>query len=337
MALKQFFIAMLPLVEAELQRMVDRAYTPRMEEMQHMLAYHMGWEGPGSGPEARGKRIRPMLLLLSALAAGGDWERALPGAAAVELVHNFSLVHDDIQDESPTRRGRPTVWARWGLAQAINVGDALFSLAQMSVLNLSQTVSAEAGLEASHALQEASLRLTQGQYLDLSYVQRQDLSVEDYWPMVKDKTGALLSTSTYIGAVAAEASPEICDQYCFFGELLGLAFQVQDDLLGIWGDAALTGKSTESDLISGKKSLPVLYGLDQNGRFAVRWRKGSIKPNEVQELAVILEQEGGRAFVRQEADRLTKQALAALVDAQPQGEAGEALYELADFLLKRQM
>ena len=260
----------------------------------------------------------------------------MPGAIAVELVHNFSLVHDDIQDQSLTRRGRPTLWSRWGTAQAINAGDALFALAQLTVLGLDESVSKEAALEAGKTLQETCLRLTQGQYLDLSYERRQNLSVEDYWPMVSGKTAALISASTYIGAISAQADPRICQTYRRFGELLGLAFQVQDDLLGIWGDAALTGKSTASDLAAGKKTLPVLFGLSQGGSFAEQWDGVGIMPTKVKLLAEQLEAEGARAFVHEQADLLTKQALQTLSQAGPLGEAGEALGELADYLLKRE-
>jgi geranylgeranyl diphosphate synthase type I len=328
---------MLPEIENELQRLISEASSQNLEEMKRMLFYHMGWEGEGAGAEARGKRIRPLLVLLSASAAGGDWKKAMPGAAAVELVHNFSLVHDDIQDRSPTRRGRATVWKLWGIAQAINAGDALFALAQLTVLGLGETVAVETGLEASRVLQQTCLHLTQGQFLDLYYEERQDLSIADYWPMVEGKTAALLAACTQIGALAARADPACAGTYRRFGERLGLAFQVQDDLLGIWGDAALTGKSTESDLVSGKKSLPVLYGLGQNGAFAERWRRGQIAADEVKGLALELENEGGREFTQQQANLYTKEALDALDEANPQGQAGQALVELAEYLLKRNM
>ncbi len=335
MSLKRISEDMLSEIEMELRKMVGLVNQPDLLEMYHMLAYHMGWEGEGAGADAGGKRIRPLLVTLCAAAAGGDWRKAIPGAAAVEMIHNFSLVHDDIQDQSHTRRGRATLWTLWGVAQAINAGDALFSLGQMAVLGLAQTVSAQDGLQAAQVLQETCLHLTQGQFLDLSYESRLDLKVEDYWPMVGGKTAALLSASAYLGALAARSSPDICESYRQFGKGLGLAFQAQDDRLGIWGDAALTGKSTASDLVSGKKSLPVLFGLSQNGAFARRWRHGPIHPEEVFELAAQLDAEGGREFVEREADRLTKQALDALARSKPQGEAGVALGELADYLLMR--
>jgi geranylgeranyl diphosphate synthase type I len=337
MSLQYFYDTMLPVIETELRHTVAQVDTPRLAEMYYMLAYHMGWVGEGAGAEARGKRIRPILVLLCAQAAGGDWHDALPGSTAVELIHNFSLVHDDIQDQSPTRRGRPTLWKKWGTAQAINAGDALFSLAQISILGLVEKVSINAALSASRALQDTCLHLTEGQFLDLAYEERNDLSVEDYWPMVEGKTAALISSCTLIGALAASAEAVTCESYQKFGRFLGMAFQVQDDYLGIWGDAALLGKSTESDLVSGKKSLPVLYGLAKDEVFAERWNRGQITSEEVQELAAFLEREGGRKFVAEQADRLTHQALEALDSANPQGKAGEALRELAGLLLKRQM
>lgn len=327
----------LPAVEAALQQVVERLRQPALETLRHMLAYHMGWEGEGAGPEAHGKRIRPLLVLLTAEAAGGRWEPALPAAAAVELVHNFSLIHDDIEDNSRLRHRRPTVWACWGVAQAVNAGDTMFTLAHLAVLELAQTITASAALQAARTLQETCLELTQGQYLDLSYEGRADLGEADYWPMVGGKTAALLSACTCLGPLAASAGPAVCDPYARFGRLLGLAFQAQDDLLGIWGDPGVTGKSAASDLLAGKKSLPVLYGLSRGGAFARRWAQGPITELDVQVVAAQLETEGGRAYTQEQADRLTSEALQALEDAHPQGEAGEALRELAHKLLNRTM
>ncbi len=336
MSLQKFSEIMFPVIEQELQQAIIQTRQPGLEDMVAMMTYHMGWEGEGAGPDARGKRIRPLLVLLCAAAAGGDWQCALPGAVAVELVHNFSLVHDDIQDQSPLRRGRATLWTRRGIAQALNTGDTLFVLAQLAVLRLAETVSLEAAQAAARILQETCLALTQGQFLDLSYEGRVDLSEADYWPMVRGKTAALLEACTFIGALSAQARPAVCQEYRDFGNLLGLAFQVQDDLLGIWGDAATIGKSTASDLVSGKKTLPVLYGLSQQDVFARRWAQGAIQPDEVPDLAAQLEAEGARRYVCKRADQLTQQALKKLENAKPAGEAGQALFELANYLLKRE-
>lgn len=169
MAVNPLMQEMLPEVELALRQVVDGTVNPRVPELRSMLTYHMGWEGEGAGPEAQGKRIRPLLVLLSTQAAGGDWREALPAAAAVELLHNFSLIHDDIQDRSELRRGRPTVWVKWGIAQAINAGDVMFTQAFHALQNLDRSLPADATLEALRVLQQVCLQLTEGQYLDLSY------------------------------------------------------------------------------------------------------------------------------------------------------------------------
>ena len=335
MALQQFIDTYLPAIESELQQAVGLAREPHYEGLHEMMSYHMGWEGSGAGPKARGKRVRPLLVLLSTASAGGKWENALPAAAAVELVHNFSLIHDDIEDNSPLRRGRPTVWKIWGLAQAINTGDTMFTLAHLAVMGLKETTSPNIALRATHLLQHTCMHLTQGQYLDISYEDKTDLAIEDYWPMVGGKTGALLAACTELGALVADVDDEKLNAFRNFGRDLGLAFQALDDYLGIWGDARRTGKSVASDLVEGKKSLPVLYGLGKNGPFAKRWRQGPITQAEVPEIAERLETEGGRTFTSEEAERLTSRALQNLEEADPRGEAGEALAELANQLLKR--
>jgi len=323
-------------IESELQRQISRLAAPRTQPFHEMLTYHMGWTGEGAGPEATGKRIRPLLLLLChAAISGGDWKNALPAAAAVELVHNFSLVHDDIQDNSEKRRGRPTSWVKWGMPMAINAGDALFVISNQAIVDLRENYPAEPVLRAAEILHNTCLDLTRGQFLDMSYQDRTDLGVEDYWPMVAGKTAALLSACCHIGALLGGADDSKQQAYRSFGHYLGLAFQVQDDILGIWGDEALTGKSAASDLIEGKKSLPVLAGLVANGKFAARWRLGPIEPAEVLELARVLASEGGYEKANDAAKQMTDLALMSLREADPQGDTGQALFELADKLLKR--
>jgi geranylgeranyl diphosphate synthase type I len=326
---------LLPSIETELQRQVARLDQPRTKPFHDMLAYHMGWTGEGAGLEATGKRIRPRMVLLTTAACGADWQPSLPAAAAVELVHNFSLVHDDIQDNSPKRRGRPTVWVRWGAPMAINAGDALFVIANQALADLLHDHPAPTVVQASVILSNTCLELTRGQFLDMSYEERQDLTVDDYWPMVGGKTAALLSACCHIGALLGGADEAKQEAYRSFGYNLGLAFQVQDDILGIWGDEAVTGKSAASDLVEGKNSLPVLYGLSQNGKFAARWRQGAIQPEEVKQAAQWLVDEGGYEHAQNEAERWTTQAIQNLEAAQPMGEAGRTLTALANKLLKR--
>jgi geranylgeranyl diphosphate synthase, type I len=322
-------------IELELQKQVARLDTPRTKPFHEMLTYHMGWTGEGAGPEATGKRIRPLMVLLCTAACDASWQPALPAAAAVELVHNFSLVHDDIQDKSDKRRGRTTAWVKWGAPMAINVGDALFAISSQAIICLKESYPAEVVVKAAEILHDTCLELTRGQFLDMSYEQTNELGVEDYWPMVSGKTAALLSACCYIGSLLGGADDAKQDAYRSFGHYLGLAFQVQDDILGIWGDEAVTGKSAASDLIEGKKSLPVLAGLGARGKFAARWKQGPIRPEEVQELAVVLASEGGYETAVEAAKQMTDLALMNLRGADPQGEAGAALFELADKLLKR--
>jgi len=328
---------MLASIENELHHSIESQHEHELDQYFAMLAYHMGWEGEGAGAEAQGKRIRPLLVLLTCAAAGGKWQNALPAAAAVELVHNFSLIHDDIQDNSPLRRGRETVWKRWGIAQAINTGDAMLTIAHLSLLRLGQTSLPEIANQAAHTLQIACLQLTKGQYLDLAFEARKQLTLEAYWHMVGGKTAALLGACTELGAIAANCSNSRRGAFRDFGYYLGLAFQAQDDILGIWGDAALTGKSNESDLLAGKKSLPVIYGMHQGGLFNERWISGAIKPSETETLANQLESEGARKYTQESATRMTEQALHALAQANPIAEAGDALRDLANRLLRREI
>jgi geranylgeranyl diphosphate synthase, type I len=337
MTLKQLTSFYLPAIEDELKVALNRIDVPSFLELHHIMAYHLGWEGEGAGPKARGKRIRPTLVLLTAAAAGGKWQTALPAAAGIELIHNFSLLHDDIEDNSPVRRGRPTAWTQWGVPQAINTGDAMFSLAHLALLRLTETTTPEITLSATQILQATCLHLTQGQYLDISYETRDDLGIADYWPMITGKTAALIAACTELGGLISGANEQTRTAYRDFGLNLGLAFQVLDDLLGIWGDAAQIGKSNASDLVAGKKSLPVLFGLEAKGGFAARWQKGPITPEEVPALAAQLEEDGARFAAQNEADRLTQKAISALERANPQGNAGQALSDLADQLLNRQV
>jgi geranylgeranyl diphosphate synthase, type I len=326
---------MLAALEEELQRAVAEVKEPGTEALYQMLAYHLGWEGKGAGLEARGKRLRPVLLLMVCTAAGGDWQKALPAGAAVELVHNFSLIHDDIQDNSPLRRGRQTLWNVYGIPQAINAGDAMLIIANLSLLRLQSGTSLPVVTAAARILHQACLQLTQGQYLDLSYEDRSELSVDAYWPMVSGKTAALLAACSELGALVAQTNAARQANYRRFGYNLGLAFQAQDDLLGIWGDGVKTGKSAESDLVSGKKSLPVLYGLNKKGHFADRWSRGPVQPEDVLPLARQLEEEGARSFTQDAVNRLTTDALAALELAEPDKEMGESLRALALKLVQR--
>ena len=335
MPLNKYTETMLPAIESELQHQVARLNESRTRPFYEMLTYHMGWTGEGAGYEATGKRIRPLLVLLVTASYELKWLRALSAAAAIELVHNFSLVHDDIQDNSDKRRGRPTVWKKWDMPQAINVGDALFVISNQAIMDLEKNYPADIVVRTARVIHNACLDLTRGQYLDMAYENHNDLSIEDYWKMIEGKTAALISTCTQIGAILGGTDDQIVEQYRIFGRDLGLAFQVQDDLLGIWGNEALTGKSAASDLVEGKNSLPILYGISKKGKFAQRWVKSAIRPDEVAEVAQMLVNEGAREYSQREAQRLTNQALETSERINPKNEAGKALVDLTNMLLNR--
>jgi len=234
---------------------------PITANMYAQIRYHMGY----GDPTARlGKRMRPLLGLLTYSALASDWERAIPGAAAVELGHNFSLVHDDIEDGDTERRGRATLWVREGLAQAINTGDALFTISRIAAHRLTDLGFSDAKvIRMMKIYDETCLRLCEGQFIDIAASQRNEMqSVEHYFEMIGRKTAALISGGVESAAMLATDDEEVISRFRSFGWALGLAFQINDDLLGIWGDEAATGKQP-SDLARHKKTLPVLYAAEK--------------------------------------------------------------------------
>ena len=231
-----------------------------------MARYALGWLDQAGGPaDASGKGARAALAMLGAEAITDNparLARARAGAAAVELVHNFSLVHDDVQDGDLERRGRPTVWSIWGVAQAINTGDLMRELADAALRRaLLHGAAAEAALDAIRRLNRATMLMIEGQYLDLAFEQRLDVEVEEYLAMVERKTGAMMGVSLAIGATLAGASTEQADTLDRAGRRLGRCFQMRDDWLGIWADPQALGKPTDADIRRRKKSFPILYAL----------------------------------------------------------------------------
>ncbi len=337
MSLAQLTPLYLTALEAELHRLVGSA-PPQLDEYYAMLEYHLGWTDGATGQRSPsgGKRLRPLLCLLTCAAAGGDWQQALPMAAAIELLHNFSLIHDDIQDNSPLRRGRPTVWKKWGQAQAINAGDALFTLAHLAPHQLTRRgLTPAAALSALEAFDRTCLKLTQGQYLDMAFEQRERVTTAEYLAMIEAKTAALIAAATGLGANLAGVDEDRVASFFHYGRSLGLAFQIQDDLLGIWGDPAVTGKSAASDLEKRKKSLPVVYGLERSEDFARAYAAPHAPGDSVAALTARLEALGARDYTQKMAFDLTKEANHYLTAAAPAGEAGAALRELTDQLLDR--
>ena len=300
-----------------------------------MLHYHMGWDNGIKSDVILGKRIRPLLTLLCTDAAGGYWRNAVTIAAAVELIHNFSLIHDDIQDQSSLRRGRPTVWSLWGAEQAINAGDALFAHAHL-VLQKEQTLSAESKLEALCLLDEACLSLTEGQAADIEFEKKNQIDLETYMSMIEGKTASLIAVSTELGALVSGASSEQRMCYRDFGYALGVAYQVRDDILGVWGRSSKTGKPAGDDLRSRKKTLPIILGLERSDELCAIYKKTPQNDAEVDVVIALLEETGVLEEVSNIEFDKVEIALQKLSNACPKGVAGDSLVSLVRQLLGRE-
>jgi len=328
-------------IEADLERLLTPT-DPATQPLLDMMRYHLGWLDaelrPARAP--RGKRIRPLLCLLACEAAGGDWQRALPAACSIELVHNFTLLHDDIEDASETRRHRPTAWALWGVPQALNTGDALWAVARLAVYGLSANgYDAETVLAAARRLDEACLLLCAGQYLDLHFEQVERVTVAEYTRMIAGKTAALLSASLAIGAALGGAAAPAVEALAAAGTALGLAFQAVDDILGVWGEPTATGKSAATDILARKKTLPVLHALGWEREhgftdLAALYAR-PLGPEDVPVVLALLERAGSRAFAEAWAGRQQSRALQDLHASGCAGPALAALEEVAVSLLHR--
>jgi geranylgeranyl diphosphate synthase type I len=296
-------------------------------------SYHFGWCDEQGRPTTHraGKAVRPALVLLAAEAVGASPEAAVPGAVAVELVHNFSLVHDDLLDGDRERRHRPTVWAIWDAATAILVGDAMLALAHEVLL---ESPSPGAG-PAAWMLAAATRELTRGQAYDLAFERRHDVTLAECFEMADAKTGSLLGASAAVGALLGGARPAAVDALSTFGRQCGLAFQLVDDVLGIWGDPAVTGKPVHSDLRSRKKSFPVTWAFEQAPAELSAWLTGTADP-ALPEVADTIERLGAREWALAEARRRMTAAEQALSDVDLKPQARSDLVDLAHYIVDRQ-
>jgi geranylgeranyl diphosphate synthase type I len=346
-----------PAPEAEEQqalRLLDRHRDAVTAEMRAVLAewpfqhfapmrYHLGWEDEMGRPTPAGggKMLRPALCLLCCEAMHGDWRRALPAAAALEFLHNFSLIHDDIEDDSPYRHGRETVWRLWGQAQAINVGDGMFALAHLALLRLADGgVSPDQVMRAAAMLNEASLRLCEGQHLDLTFEKRAEVGSGEYLSMVEGKSASLMAASTGIGAVVGNASSEVVESLREFGRLVGFAFQIRDDILGIWGDAAETGKPAGDDVRARKKSFPIVFALEHavgadHQTLRSIYGADTMSSEGVLKVCAILERSGALAESERVADDYARRALAQLREVRLRAKQRLELERLAWYVARR--
>ena len=320
-----------------------QADDPALEDYYKLMEYHLGWRDESLAPALAdtGKLIRPQLALLACRALGGSDAHALPLAAAVQLLHDFSLIHDDIEDHSEQRRGRRTLWKLWGLELGINAGDGMFAIAHRSLHRLIDVgVAPATALAVMRGFEEAVLRICEGQHLDLTGERRFDIDEARYLRMIRGKTAALIAASTGLGARLATDDPAQVQVMSDFGEALGLAFQMQDDLLDIWGDPELTGKPFAADLLQRKMSLPMVHAYTNAGaeRATIQriYTQEQVEPHDVRTLLDILDAAGSRAHVAALAAAEHDRDLAALASVTPADpRALDPLHALAESLLDR--
>ncbi len=308
-----------------------------------MLRYGMGWADPDGRPveATTGKALRPTLCLFACEATGGDPRQALPAAVALEYIHNFSLIHDDIQDHDETRHHRATLWAVWGVPKAIVAGNVLRTVADVSLSELvPRGLSADDLIELTGTLTTAYLEMIEGQFLDLSFESRGDISLAEYLDMIARKTGALIRCSMELGSYLGSRDPATVDAFRECGRALGLVFQVKDDVLGVWGDPGSTGKPVGADVRRKKNSFPVVHAMAKaSGADATTLQEVYGKPepddDDVEAVLGVMERLGTRRSAEELAARHSKQALDALAPVELEPGARRRIEELAHFLLVR--
>ena len=294
---------------------LERVVRSRDMELYRMMSHHMGWEDrePG-GHTVTAHLRRGVLCLLSCEVSGGELDRALPAAVAVELVHNFTLIHDDVQGGQPSRNGRDAVWWVWGPAQAINAGDGMHALARLALFQLmDRGVDAPTTFRAVQFLDEASLKTCEGRFLDLEAQERIDLSLDGYMKMASAKTGALMACAMKLGGLLAGASEQTLEALAACGNDLGVSLQMRDDIRELWETET---DSSSPDVMNKKKLLPVVLALESSSigekrRLGDIYFKRVLDPSDVVRLRGILEEIG----IRDECDRMLKESRASALDA----------------------
>jgi geranylgeranyl diphosphate synthase type I len=329
------------LVDAWTREELARGISDAASVFGGMLEYHLGWRDEQlrelPTPAPAGKRLRPALALLVCQAVSGSIEPARSAAVAIELVHNFSLVHDDIQDRGELRRHRRALWTVWGAEQAINAGDALFGLAQLALVRQPTALAAAMAAE----LNQACVLLSEGQYLDIA-LQRGSLAatLEAYQAMIARKTAVLFGCAARLGAMAGQAAAEVQAAYASFGHELGLAFQEQDDILGVWGNPEDTGKPPAADVVERKRGLPAAVALSRPD--APAWLTeaysrpdGAMPRQSVARVIAHFDALNLRAELEARVANHYRQALAALEAAAPKPPARGYLAALCELLVSR--
>jgi len=317
---------------------IRRSALPSRSHLGRMTAYHMGWVTPDGEPALAdsGKRVRPALCLWACEALGEPPSCALPAAIAVELIHNFTLIHDDIQDGDEQRRHRPTVWSIWGSAQGINAGDGMLAMALRNLL--APGPGAERRMRAAHALSAAVVDVVEGQCMDIALEGSPGASQATYLKLATAKTGALLGASLAAGAILAGAGEDIVRNFDSAGRLLGLAFQIRDDWLGTWGDPEVTGKGRTGDLARRKLTYPVVAAYEVASpprRRELRRLFSDKEPGGEFRLRALLEDLGGPALTAGVPLVLARDAVAMLDSCDLPAPALEDFAEVAIHVAER--
>ncbi len=326
----------------EANRLVEPAAREAVDSLppsiRRVAGYQFGWwDADGTPtPGIGGKGFRSALVLVTAEAAGGRAQAAIPAAVAIGLVHEFSLLHDDVMDADETRRHRPTAWTVFGIGEAILVGDALLALGLRVLANSGHA----AARDSVSSLSKAVLALTDGQIADLAFESRDDVALPEVVSMAQKKTSALIGVACALGAGFGGAGPQAVERFRSFGEQLGLAFQHVDDLLGIWGDPSVTGKPVHADLARRKKSLPVMAALTSGspaGAELAELYRGHepMADDDLGRAAELVDAAGGRAWSLAEVDRLLAAALDDLDAAGPLARPRAELGKLAELVVRR--
>jgi len=334
--------ALLDKLEGEMKAIVDSTRSPRM--LYEMMRYHLGWRDEQLRPIEHygGKRFRPLLCLLTYYGFSGVYDKAFPAAVSIELIHNFSLIHDDIEDRDEERRHRPTLWKLWGIAKALNAGDGMHVLANLAAVRLKELNVTDAKIvEVLKVLNETVMRLCEGQHMDISFEERMDVGVEEYLEMIYRKTAALIEAAVHVGALLATEDERKLEDARSFGRDLGMAFQIRDDIIGTWGDPKNTGKPRGSDIQNRKKTLPVIYTFQncsetERRRLVELYKSGRLSASEVEEVISLMEDKKAYHYCAQIAGEYEESAVQALERLGLEGEAEKKIKAIVDFLVTRE-
>jgi geranylgeranyl diphosphate synthase type I len=319
---------------------VARALPKGSSRLDEMLRYQLGWSEDGL--PTLGKALRPSLCLFICESLDGDLKQALPVAVAIELIHNFSLIHDDVEDGDTLRHHRPTLWHAYGRDEALVAGIALWTLAYETLEGARERgVPAETVIEARRVLNDACCEMIEGQHLDLTYEQRSDVTLDEYLHMVRGKTAALIGASLQTGALLAGVGRPEAEQLGVFGRELGLTFQIRDDILGIWGEGSATGKPVGADLARKKKTLPVVHAFQHavgpdRDILRTAYARPVVSEQDVDDVLDVLQRWNCRYFAQGLAQDYRSRAMAALAQtALLPPTARRELDELTSFILER--